>query len=332
MDLVSIIVPVYNVENYLKACLDSILNQSYKNLEIILSNDGSRDNSYEICKEYAKKDSRIVLINNDNMGVAHARNCGIDISTGKYIAFIDSDDVVDERYIELLINAIKVKNYDLSLCTYMDIYMEKERKQIKIEKNLLSKEQESKLIGVFKDDFCILKWYMNHIYEKLYKADIIRKYNIRFNENMIIAEDLIFNYMFYRKLSSYSFINMSLYHYFHRGNGLTSIINEKTLKCDLEHIAQKKNFLIELKIKNGAELLGDTIAQIVRKYAEMCIREKDNNFIKRYIAYVKIMKDIEKIADGWYKATDKRKIFVLKCLKIKWYFPIYLYCLLKENM
>lgn len=332
MDLVSIIVPVYNVENYLKACLDSILNQSYKNLEIILSNDGSRDNSYEICKEYAKKDSRIVLINNDNMGVAHARNCGIDISTGKYIAFIDSDDVIDKRYIELLINAIKVENYDLSICTYMDIYMEKERKQKKIEKNLLSEEEQSKLTGVFKDDFYILKWYMNHVYEKLYKADIIRKNNIRFNEKMMIAEDLIFNYMFYRKLSSYSFINMSLYHYFHRGNGLTSVINKKTLKCDLEYIAQKKNFLIELKIKNGVELLGDTVAQIVRKYTEMCIREKDNSFIKKYIAYVKIMKDIEKIADGWYKATDKRKIFVLKCLKIKWYFPIYLYCLLKENM
>ena len=332
MDLVSIIVPVYNVENYLKACLDSILNQSYKRLEVILINDGSKDNSYEICKEYAKKDSRIILINSSNMGAAHARNCGIEISTGEYIAFIDSDDVVDERYIELLIKAIKVKNHDLSICTYMDIYMEKKRKKVEIEKNLLSEEEQSKLTGIFKDDFFILKKYMNHIYEKLYKAELIRKYNIRFNEKMMIAEDLIFNYTFYRKLSSYNFINMSLYHYFHRGNGLTSIINEKTLKCDLEHIAQRKNFLIELKIKNGAELLGDTVAQIVRKYAEMCIRKKDKNCIQKYIAYIKIMKDIEKITNGWYKATDKRKVFVLKCLKIKWYFPIYLYCFLKENL
>lgn len=104
--LVSIIVPVYNVEKYLEKCIESIINQTYSNLEIVLSDDGSTDNSPSICDEYALKDSRIRVIHKSNGGLSDARNAALDIISGKYITFIDSDDYIEKEAIEILVNAM----------------------------------------------------------------------------------------------------------------------------------------------------------------------------------------------------------------------------------
>ena len=106
-ELVSIIVPVYNVEKYIKKCVDSLITQTYSNLEIILVNDGSPDNSGKICDEYAQSDSRIKVIHKANGGLSDARNTGIDIAEGQYIFFLDSDDWIDCQCIEKLHNLIK---------------------------------------------------------------------------------------------------------------------------------------------------------------------------------------------------------------------------------
>ncbi len=119
MPKISIIVPVYNVENYLKKCLDSIVNQTFKDIEIILINDGSTDNSLNICKEYAKKDHRIRLINKPNGGLSSARNVGIDLSTGEYLGFVDSDDWIALNMYEKLYNLCKIFNADISQCKYI---------------------------------------------------------------------------------------------------------------------------------------------------------------------------------------------------------------------
>ena len=106
--LISVIVPIYNTEKYLKKCLDSIINQTYKNLQIILIDDGSGDNSGEICDEYATKDSRIQVIHKQNAGVTAARNDGLDMATGDYIGFVDSDDWIEPNmYEEMMANLIK---------------------------------------------------------------------------------------------------------------------------------------------------------------------------------------------------------------------------------
>ena len=112
---ISVIVPVYNVENYLTRCVDSILSQTYKNIEILLIDDGSTDASGDICNEYCREDSRVSVVHQRNGGLASARNAGIDISTGEYLTFIDSDDYVSSYYIENLVNAIKKFNADLSI-------------------------------------------------------------------------------------------------------------------------------------------------------------------------------------------------------------------------
>ena len=116
-ELVSVIVPVYKVENYLRDCLDSIINQTYTNLEIILVDDGSPDKSGEICEEYARKDSRITVYHTENKGQAHARNYGLDRCRGDYITFIDSDDIAKINYVEKLFSLLKDYDSDMSACS-----------------------------------------------------------------------------------------------------------------------------------------------------------------------------------------------------------------------
>lgn len=121
-ELISVVVPVFNVSEYLNACLDSILSQTYTKLEIILVDDGSTDESGRICDEYVKKDSRIKLIRQKNGGLSAARNAGIDIASGKYITFIDSDDYVDSTYISYLYGLLVKDNADISVCQNRKIY------------------------------------------------------------------------------------------------------------------------------------------------------------------------------------------------------------------
>ena len=121
-DLISIIIPVYNVQDYLKECVDAIINQSYSNIEVILVNDGSTDNSPAICDEYSKKDSRIKVIHKKNEGPAMARNAALDIASGKYLNFIDSDDLIHKDMISILYNNLINNDADISICNYQSFF------------------------------------------------------------------------------------------------------------------------------------------------------------------------------------------------------------------
>jgi len=121
-ELISVIVPVYNVEKYLENCIDSILNQTYKNLEIILVDDGSTDKSSEICDNYSQQHSNIITIHKKNGGLSDARNKGIDAANGKYISFIDSDDTIDALFFETLYSLIKRYDCDMSLVFFKRVY------------------------------------------------------------------------------------------------------------------------------------------------------------------------------------------------------------------
>lgn len=117
-DLISIIIPIYNVEKYLEECIESVISQTYRNLEIILVDDGSTDRCLEICKKYEKKDNRIKVIHQENAGVSVARNIGIDFSTGQYIGFVDSDDFIEKDMYEELYQDLNVEKADIAGCDY----------------------------------------------------------------------------------------------------------------------------------------------------------------------------------------------------------------------
>ena len=120
--LVSIIVPAYNAQLHLAECLDSLLKQTYSNLQIIVVDDGSTDNTAVICDEYRKKDERIVVIHKSNGGLSDARNAGIEIAKGKYITLIDSDDYVEKDYVQFLYQLIKENNAEMSICSHTVLY------------------------------------------------------------------------------------------------------------------------------------------------------------------------------------------------------------------
>lgn len=120
--LVSIVVPIYNVEEYLRECIDSICTQTYENIEIILVDDGSTDTSPEICDTYQKIDSRIRAFHKNNGGLSDARNYGLNVATGEYIAFIDSDDYIDESFVKNLLQAAEENDADIAVCSYRKVY------------------------------------------------------------------------------------------------------------------------------------------------------------------------------------------------------------------
>ena len=118
-DLITVVIPVYNVERYLRKCIDTVCNQTYRNTQIILVDDGSNDGCGIICDEAARKDKRIVVIHKSNGGLSDARNRGIDIARGKYITFIDSDDYISEDYLEYLYGILKKNNAQISICGHI---------------------------------------------------------------------------------------------------------------------------------------------------------------------------------------------------------------------
>lgn len=170
-DLVSIIVPIYNVEKYLKKCIDSLLKQSYSNTEIILIDDGSTDRSPEICDEYMQKDARIKVVHKINGGLSDARNNGIKISEGKYITFVDSDDYLDEHYIEMLYRVIYESNADIVISGIKDYYEGKEIEEDinNINYKILTKEETYKrmLLQQGMDVNACGKLYKKHIFDNL---------------------------------------------------------------------------------------------------------------------------------------------------------------------
>lgn len=137
--LITIVVPIYNVERFLRPCIESILGQTYKNLEIILVDDGSTDSCGKICDKYEKIDSRILVIHQENKGLSEARNAGIDAATGEYIAFIDSDDYVRGNYTETLLHALVENDAEIAVCSFQ--YVDEEGKYIRNSSRLKEKRK-----------------------------------------------------------------------------------------------------------------------------------------------------------------------------------------------
>lgn len=190
--LISIIMPVYNAEKRLTISIKSILNQSYKNLELILINDGSTDASKEICQLFAESDTRVKVINQKNSGVSIARNRGIDESTGTYISFIDSDDFIEENAYEFVMGEFIEKQVDVIMFGMSFDYYNRDKfvesRDMSIDKPLYIKKQ-----NIEKTFFDLYeKNYLSSVWNKVIKSSIIKENNIRFDKDMAILEDFAY--------------------------------------------------------------------------------------------------------------------------------------------
>lgn len=233
--LVSIIVPVYNTSSKMNKCIDSLINQSYKNIEIILVDDGSTDNSGNLCDTYASKDNRIGVIHKSNGGVSSARNVGLKCATGKYIMFVDSDDYTDEKSCEVMVGAIEKYDVDMVVSSYNTVYNGKVMKHICPEKVYDS-------VASMKDDFRLiyLDCFLNSPWNKLFKKEYITK---GFDENMGYFEDYYFVLDYMDNIKNIVTIDTPLYYYIEdTGNSLTKVFREDTFDVFPKIYLRQKEF------------------------------------------------------------------------------------------
>ncbi len=202
---ISIIVPAYNVENYVGECIESLIAQTYKNLEVIIVDDGSKDNTGKIIDQYAEKDKRILVVHQKNGGLPHARNTGLQYASGDYIMFLDSDDWLDMNCCEIVLNKIQSFDADLLFFEYSKEYKNKTVKM----KTYGQKELKFDLTGV--KEFFLYDMRTITAWGKIYKSEIIG--NQRYNESMKTAEDVDFNFRVYKKTKRALYIDDNLLHY-----------------------------------------------------------------------------------------------------------------------
>lgn len=195
----SVIIPIYNREKSIKKCIDSILRQSEKDFELILVDDGSTDNSLKICKDFEKTDNRIIVIHKENGGVSSARNAGIDVARGKYVVFVDSDDYVDNNYLEILSS----KDADLVIS---GVIFENTQNKIDL-LNDFTLLDEMLIIDFFSQYYALPCW------GKKYDRNIIKKNNLRFDTSICYGEDALFCAQYINKCKTMSYIRAFTYHY-----------------------------------------------------------------------------------------------------------------------
>ena len=218
MKLVSIIVPIYNAQNYLSRCLDSLLAQTLEDIEIILINDGSTDDSLDICKAYEAKDPRIVLIDQANGGVSAARNAGINRASGEYIGFVDPDDWIEPWMYALMYNKARTLDCPICFCNYYkDDKNSSIPKRFKIKQETLNREEiiemiVSNMVGV--DDIMPnYNFVMGCVWRGLYSRAFIEAHHISFEVGVGIMEDLVFNVQALLKADQICIVPEFLYHY-----------------------------------------------------------------------------------------------------------------------
>jgi len=208
-ELISVIVPIYNVEKQLKRCINSIINQTYKNIQILLIDDGSKDSSGKICDNFSKYDTRIIVLHQDNTGVSAARNKGIELAEGRYICFIDSDDYIEKNYIEELHQLMKDEKIDLGICDLNYKYTNKEDCWSTVGKKTINLKNVSEEIFLELNE----KYLLYGPYNKIFKSSIIKKQKIRFIKEMSYGEDLIFNLSYLQYVKIIKTTNQTRYNY-----------------------------------------------------------------------------------------------------------------------
>lgn len=341
MDLISVIIPVYNVEKYLDRCLESVTQQTYKNLEIILVDDGAPDNSGKICDEWAKRDARIKVIHKENAGLGYARNSGLDVATGKYVSFVDSDDYIALNMYETMMSKILQAQADTCLCGHYRKYRDyKETKEISFGNACFSGKDVvgkilSGMIGNFPEAGNDFELEMC-VWQGLFSMEIINRNNIRFpSEREFISEDIIFDLDYYMHSEAVATVSECLYYYCMNGASLTQTFRpdrfEKEVILYKEILARSKQKGLNIKIRADRSFLGRArrymVSVVANKKGAECDallkKTVDDKNIEEILAYYPIEKLVKK--HYIYSLLLKEK----RCFLLKLYLKL---IVLKDKM
>lgn len=301
---VSVIIPVYNSEKYLKQCLDSVVNQTLKNIEIIVVNDGSTDNSLQIIQEYVNKYSNVKLINKQNEGCYKARNIGLEVADGEYIAFLDSDDYIESNMYEKLYLKAKQTNADIVSADYY-ILNDKKLKTVKLSSMIkLLEKTNNTLIGAEKLILDAIHW------SRIFKKQMLFEKNIKFHSDIYMADDAFFHIITMLNAGKIVYISDILYTYrISRKDSITSSYNERNFDCI--KVAKR---IMDYAITNNMEHFMPQIVAFVLRLNIVGYNRIGNSYKKQYF------EQMCKFVDD-YSISSKTKIaFIKKALYLYHWF------------
>ncbi|MEO0037575.1 MAG: hypothetical protein RIQ59_786 [Bacteroidota bacterium] len=317
---ISIIIPVYNVESYLQQCLDSIRNQDYKNIEILVVNDGSTDNSGKTIADYVDLDSRIKVINQENSGLSVARNTGINQATGDYIWFVDGDDWIAEGAIDKLVEKLQEKDYDLISFSYLE-YQE-EQKSYSNPKNIQTIEAISGVNFIAQSNH-----FFTGAWAYVYKTAFIRSNNLKFKPNQI-HEDDYFNLECFGRVGKISKLPIALYNYRIRANSLTTALSAKAIKNRVSSyltLIELSNTITDLDTNFLKKKEEEYTSNAVRLLDQYCGAATSRSEKLQLIKQVKKqIKSVRITNEDW----NASKIWILKMKAFGW--NAYLFFLVEE--
>ena len=338
--MVSVIIPIYNSENYLQKCVESVIKQSYAKIEILLINDGSTDNSGKLCDAYAFQDRRILVIHKKNGGPSDARNIGIENSKGELIFFIDADDFIENNAIELLMEKYSQHGADVIIGNFNNIknnHSTKNQNGIFPTDKLLVK---SDIINYVRNYLTKPNKYSLFVYSwgRLFKSSVIKNNNIAFDINLRTYEDVAFNFEYWNYTNEIMFLKEALYHHLLHENQASASMNMfgdpknlfgyKQALINLSNYLKNCNQDINIRKEVGHAYICYTIIQLVRT----CGQINNSNKKKIYTLVHEITNDAD-VADNlqFYSPSkgDSKIIPVLMKLKLAW--PIIWVCKYKSR-
>lgn len=296
MKKVSVIVPIYNAEKYLGYCINSILSQTYTNIELILVNDGSVDNSLQICNNYAAIDSRVKVIDIVNSGVSNARNVGIDNAEGEYLQFVDSDDVISTVMIETLVKSLELYNKDIVFCG-MNLVTLKDNKPENIQYCTSEGIGKTCVLNrdVFLQNMAYLLWktaMLEGPCNRLYKMNIVKENQLKFPKNISLGEDFLFNLKYYEMCNGAIFLSQKLYYYLQVSDqALTKIYRPDLFDNEMMLIEKFEAFLrknVTLTDHEEVYIAKYTVAKVIRCLKEVVCKEAElmSDVVKAKIAVI----------------------------------------------
>ena len=314
--LISVIVPIYKVEAYLIRCVESIVNQTYQNLEIIFVDDGSPDNCSKVCDEWSIKDSRIKVIHKKNGGLSDARNAGMKIATGKYISFIDSDDYVALDFFETLLSVMEKENSDIAECNVVKFYEDGRSEKYSDDLAITTFDTESALTGLIAENP-----FHQHVWNKLYKTQLVKDIHYAVGK---LNEDEFWTYQVFGRAQKVSKINKTMYYYFQRSSSIMGeSYNIRRLDA-LEGKANRQKYIEErfpsLATQAKIDFYGSCLFayQCVLKYMSGSEKKKASDVIKKYRRQCELsFAEIKDIEGGSKKYFCLSKINFYLCAKMR---------------
>lgn len=319
--LISVIVPIYNVEDYLDRCVDSIINQTYKNLEIILVDDGSPDNCPKMCDDYAKKDSRIKVVHKKNGGLSDARNAGMKVATGEYVSFIDSDDYISLDFYETLLQTIVDNDSDIVECSVVKFYEDNNFDEYSDDLKVTNYDTLYALDGLINENP-----FKQHVWNKLYKSSVALDIPYAVGK---LNEDEFWTYQVFGKAKKVTRINKTMYYYFQRGSSIMgngyNIKRLDALEGKMNRQAYIEKNFSTLATKAKVDLYGSCIFayQSVLKFMSGKDKKKAGRIIKDYKNKCKLTNDeINSVDDSSRKYYKLAKFNFYLCCKMKALFNI----------